>query len=544
MKTRKLIGAVVSLAILFASRPSLAGQIVLEDDPPGLGSEPSDQIPKFEIVPGPSAAVMSALEDVRKLPEPDQQFMRYNWVPPWGDNGWIGAVNYAANAAVSRSQIIIPITQTGNGYLTRFDLRMFADSDREVEALALRYGGLAALDSYFHVTVVDSNNQKVIGFNAGAGVAAMKELSARTASFNPIMRADNFIARTLTTLEGGQYYELVGVPRGKGKQTDEEAFFDLLGVEKGTLDATQKTAMFFSGVHGKVRVVDLRTARNTRPGTAASILFETHDPSDEQIDVESDPVRNLVTFVDSAREAIAFRRNGLQIFALYKADGSLQRSAPDNVVRDSLVPAPFTSRLQPPMGCIRCHGGNSGLQPLKNDVTTMLAIVPALHPSIPVNVFGDLSLASKQSTPAQLQLLAGLYAGNLDKPLDRARDDYNEAVWRATGGMTVVNLSAKIAAIYAGYRYTLVSPAMACRELGVQVSEADGQAMFGLLVARIGPDETGIGPDDPIVIALRRGISVQRYQFEGVYADLLARSSGALQHLQKIAQQRAKAAAN
>jgi hypothetical protein len=319
--------------------------------------------------------------------------------------------------------------------------------------------------------------------------------------------------RSLSTLNGGIYYKLLGLERNPAQGTAQDAFFAKFGydpVAVAKLRADQRVAMFKSKVTGRPRRVDFFRGQGVRPDSGTGLGTITFDIAEEDVGPDFDPIRNLLVFKDRAREVIVERANGLHAFALFNDKGELQESAPDKVVKDHTIPVPYPARLQPAISCLRCHGPFDGWQPAPNDVKLMLAGY--------LNVFDDLA-DKKGIIPDTLDRLAGLYAGDLSKALRRGRDDYSDAVYVVTGGQTVPQAAANIAAVFLDYNYTDVDAAMACRELGYSVPADKAIYYLNVILPPLAKDIVGIAPEDPILGALKVGLKVQRYQWESVYAD-------------------------
>jgi hypothetical protein len=245
----------------------------------------------------------------------------------------------------------------------------------------------------------------------------------------------------------------------------------------------------------------------------------THDVFDNDVDPARDPIRNLLNFQDRAREMIAeragiFGANGMHLFVLFDSSGELQNEVPPNVAADHTIPIPHSRRLQASISCIRCHGPQEGFQPFRNEVQTMLSGY--------LDVFGDVS--SENAIPDQLDRLAGLYSGDLSKPIRRGRDDYTDAVYRATGGMQVPEASLLVSNIYQEYVYDTVDAQKACLELGFVVPKFQASYYFNQILPPLSPDVLGISPEDPIIGALKAGLSVNRFQWEQVYPDAAFRA--------------------
>ena len=460
----------------------------------------------------PSDAVGWALADLVSLPESDRPFVRYVWIPPWGNDDWPAAINFAVNTAASSSRNLQFGAIVANGWMMRYDLRRLAPNPTELIHLQLVWDGLAVDDPYFHVPRDNSGLAVAVlaPHLSQQHAAALADLSWSTGA---IYRADWFLSRMLTTLDGGRYYDFSGANRAaqvakskKGSSAQAE-FLAALGVFEGStreLAADQRAAIFRSGVTGKPRRIDFFN------GLQRNAVAITHDVFDEDVGARFHPLRNLIDFQDRAREVIVQRPNGMHAFALFDASGALQSSVPDNIARDHTIPAPHTGRLQPAIGCIRCHGSDDGWKPFGNDVARIL--------SSRLDVFGDVGVLGLTREEV-VDRLAFQYAGQLDVPdgpVGRARRDYSAAVYRiatsvkplAVDVKPVPMLSDLIGSIHAQYRYDLVTPERAALELGARSIEDVIEKM-------------GTGPVDPIAGMLISGIPINRRDFEQIYADMV-----------------------
>jgi len=461
----------------------------------------------------PREATGWALGDVATLRTEDRPFARYVWIPPWGTPEWPAAINFAINTAASHAVTIQLGQPIANGWMLRYDLRRLAPQAKQLARLIETWDGLAIDDPYFHVPAANSKIQAAIlapHLEQPEAVA----LTALASSGGAIYRADWLLVKMLSTLEGGRYYDFLQVDRGQPKAgTQQTEWLATLGVfERQTqqLSADQRAGLFRSAVTGKPRRLDVFYGL----GRGGNLVSITHDISDDDVAAEKHPIRNLLNIADVAHEIIVERPNGLHAFALTNGKGEFVDSAPDNVASDSTIPAPHTRRLQPAISCIRCHGPTDGWQPFSNDVQTILRSG--------LDVFTD--LADKENTREQIiDRLAGLYAGDLDAPdgpLGRARRNYLAAVFRITGGprvgqddagkLSVVgSVSALCGAIYQQQRYDLVTPARAALELGWQDAT---------LADALGPVDS-LSAVDPVVGSLLAGVSVNRSDWESVFAD-------------------------
>lgn len=538
------------------------------------------QAPNFDLVTGvelssaaqvgysftPADAVALAVADLSELTQDNQPFQRYIWIPD-PNREKIGAVSYAVNTACVEAATIVNPVEIGNGQLLRWDLRQMAPRDGDVNRL-LQIWEKLQFEPYFHIIrdsedalptnaipvqskAIDppgsirfrledehwfrsalgnyfvwdgaawnkivtppfqvAKSQKIATFGAHCGLEQATILQGLTQSNAPIVRYDFFITKALSTVDGGLYYEFAQV----GDTQDE--FMELLGVDLDIVAnarSDQRAAIFRSGVSGKPRRIEAFQGSGIRPGGGTGLVTVTYDLFDENVDAAGDPFRNLLEMADDGREIIGEKPNGMHRFGLFDKNGDVIEVAPDNLVKDHTIPAPHTARLQPAISCIRCHAPQNGLQPINNEVQTLL--------KGSLDVFDD--LASQGSLPDTLDRLAGLYAGDLGKPIRRAVDDYTDAVYRATGGSSPYEAGEVLSNIYANYNYKMVDAQQACLELGYVVPEEEATDYLKQIVPRLPQDVLGISPEDPIVGALKAGLSINRYQFEAIYADMAFRA--------------------
>lgn len=148
------------------------------------------------------------------------------------------------------------------------------------------------------------------------------------------------------------------------------------------------------------------------------------------------------------------------------------------------------------LSCVRCHV-EDGLRPFANDQRRLLQ--------------GRVTLSAEQ--PENADRLAAFYLSNIDRRLQRDRDDYAAAVAACTGGMTPAEAARALGEAYRAYVDDLVTPEQAARELGLSPTQ---------LVAVLSAS------DDPVILALCEGLAVQRQQWESSYAQaaILAQQYG------------------
>lgn len=501
-----------------------------------------------------NTAIALALADVRTLPKHDRAYQRYIWIPD-GKVESLQEVSLTLNY-ISRATTIIRPTPVA-GQLARVDVRHYAprDSDRD-EWMGTWYN--FTFDPRFSLLLTKDTLKfsqglivNVPDFKDGEDVikvpsphldqVAYANLVNETASQAPIVSHRYFIVRALSaiqdkgaykTIYGGLYYDFVGIKTGAKKGTDEDAMFEQLGVgdvQSGLtaakifekLRSDQRVAVFRSNITGRPRRADFVRTLASRDGQ--SIVSVTHDIKQQSIDVGVHPVMNLLDFKDDARELIAEKTNGLHLFALFDGNGKRQDEAPPDVAVDHTIPAPHSTRLQPAIGCIRCHAPDSGWRAVHNDAKKLLGGLLDVFPTRKAD---------------EVDRLAGLYSGDVEsRLLPRARDDYNSAILRATGPFKaskrnqadIAKLSAeRLSNTWKVYWFDLVDASRALDELGVKHDPKKAVETLRKLIPPAKVIEVdGVGapyvPEDPRIGALLVGLSVNRSDWDLVYSFVATR---------------------
>jgi hypothetical protein len=373
-------------------------------------------------------------------------------------------------------------------------------------------------------------------------VAAYELAVSLTQSQAPLVSHRYFVTRALSAIQdkglyktvyGGLYYELAGLRSGAKKGTDLDLLFEDLGI--GNVDAgltaeklfdrlrsDQRTAVFKSGVTAKPRVTQIFP---TLLATEGGLFMLTLDVRDQDIDIGTHPLMNLLKQGGKpVHEGIWTKANGLHGFVLFDGDQKLAREVPPDVANDTTIPAPHTQRLEPAIGCIRCHAKERGWRVLANDVPKLLAGR--------LDIFGDAAGNGRQNSDV-LDRLAGLYAGNVERSLlPRARDNYATAVLRATGPWKaskdqtdVVELaSARLEKIVREYKYRPVDAGVALTELGYEFKPGEELKTLRTLLPPVRVVIDGVIPEDPRAAALLAGLSINRTDFDLIYSFLAARA--------------------
>lgn len=496
-----------------------------------------------ERVPDTTDAVAWAVQDILLRNQHDKPFLRYLWVPPWGSPVWHQTNSLLVNSAASKSSVIHLPETTAGGWLIVWDLRKLAPKAEDLERLIVVWDALSYREPYFHAelpkgqavacrtfTFIDGKQYNARRFVPAPHVEqGYTLLENETLSFAPLVRADDFLRRLSSTVDGGLYYHFAGFIRG-GRRLTETEIFKEVGIDVAlsrTVEGDDRAAVFQSGVTAKPRMVE-------QVQGALGKARITYDIFDEDFDAGRHPIYHLLDMVNRARgkEIIYEKSNGLFGYVITDGAGTLADVAPDNLVSDHHVPDPVTKRLFPPLSCVRCHGPFGGIQQVRNDVPFLLKGGLAGD----VDVFDDLS--SNDGRQGTVDRLAGLFAAE-DKfytDLGTAKIRYADAVWSATRGMDVrerelvaVKAAEAWAGIYANYWYPTslttgnISADQAALELGHRVKTAGEGAAFFQQTFKPGRVDILIGGVpvtivDPTIAAMRRGLSVRRQDFERVYA--------------------------
>ena len=476
----------------------------------------ADAVAPLEYQAGPADWTGWQIADLVLLPEHDRPFMRYLAIPHWGNEQWVPALNFAVNTAVAHAQTIQLGTVLANGWMVRYDLRRLVPQHERLAKTIATWDGLAKQDPYLHIP--DSNVKLGLAVLSPAIPPDHAALAANmTLSVGSIYRADWFIAKALSTINGGAYYDFRQVVKQPEKGTALDNWLSSRGLfvaSTANVGGERRAAMFRSEVTGKPRRVDLF------PTLAGGLGSITRDVKDGSIEAKQHPLRNLLRFADDGSEVIVAQPNGMLDYVLSNSDGDIVDEAPPDLVRDHTIPPPFTSRLQPARSCISCHSleGEDGWRRVRNDVQTVL--------NSQLNIFADFA-DLKLTKDEALDKLAGFYALDVehaDGILARARRDHSTAVYRCCAGIKfpaeksiVAQVGQLVTSIIHDYDYSLVTPARAAQELGYRLpANLEGNPL-ALALGEIDPRVES----DPVIGFLRVGISVNRTDLETVYQDLL-----------------------
>lgn len=535
--------------------PAMPGFAPLEKRPI-VSPKPLDIIGPIDAarIPNSADATVWALADHKirttaPLGDPHAApFIRYLWVPPWGDISWHQVNSFVLNSTASRVATIQLPDAAANGWLIVWDLRKLAPDPHDLAGLIAVWDSFAINDPHFHVHLpagktaatwqhswIDGKSYKARIFVPAPHVTpAYQLLEQSTHSFAPLLRADYFLRKAISTQEDGRYYHLMGFIQ-HGKRLNRAEILKQVGLDillSRRVEGDRRAAVFSSDLSDKPRTAEqVQGAIGT-----ASIVYDIFK---EDIDPRRHPIYELIDFVDRSRgqELIYELPNGLFGFVLFDGKGELVDVAPPNLVGDHHAAIPGTYELFPAIGCIRCHGPVGGVQPMRNDVLDLLVDGDRGDIDYLDEIFG------KKDRAEFVARVSGLYAASdkFKNTADLRRLNYADAVWRATNGMNVrgkENVTEKCfaatSAQYADYWYTrgigkpAVSPERACLELGWKVPDGSGAAVLRRLMPKgrkdVLIDGYAVEFADPALGALKRNKSVRRQDWDRViaYAAMLS----------------------
>lgn len=499
----------------------------------------------YSRVPDTTDYVAWAVMDLelRKVSQPGcAPYLWYIAIPPWGDVKYVESCSFVMNSTLNMTDLIVTPELSASGWLMVWDLRKLCPDPHDLERALIVRNAFHIKEPYFHAEypVIFGGSIACRAFKHTDGRVyhgrkfvpaphverAYALLEHETQCFAPLLRADDFLRRMSSTIEGGLYYHAIGFIR-HGKRLNQDEIFKLIGLDTAVsrgVRGDDRAAMFQSAVTGKARVVEqvqgaIGTARIT-----VDIFTEDTGP-------ERHAIYQLLDNVAKGRgkEIIFERANGLFGYLLTDGAGKLVDVAPPNLVSDHRVPDPHEKQLFPMMSCVRCHGPTGGIQLVRNDIPQLLG-----------GGVGDLDffddVKSHADRYAIVDRITGLYAAGdtFQVKLQESRNRYADAVFRATKGSGIrgeVDVATRAAEVYSRqiseYWYAdspvhgNMSADEACLELGTRVKTGEGAAVLRQIVpynrADVIIDGRPVEFADPAIGALKQNLTIRRQDWERVY---------------------------
>lgn len=346
-------------------------------------------------------------------------------------------------------------------------------------------------------------------------------LADMTASRCPIFNFPRFQTLAMSQVDGGFYYQLIGLQVGQPLK-DALGLFRIDFDDYKNVDSVNRTARFVSMVaNAHPRAAKFGNAPSVRPTDGPAFWTATEDITDEDINPEEDAMYNLFGADFGFEELILPRSNGF-LAGLVVANERLAAEVGANIANDNQSRPPHHRKINGWFTCFRCHG-QEGYQPFPNDVKLLADANGGRLP-----LFGDTSLSLADQIKAADKLQA-TYTGDLDSVLAAARRSHARQVYRACGA-PYEEVYAAVVGVHAQYEYDWITPEIACRELGYSVERVYSRDFFDSLVPKLPVNSFGYSPEDPTILGLRAWKSdskrpeIRRRNWERVFADASLRA--------------------
>lgn len=548
-----------------------------------------DALPPHEILPTAKDAAAYAAQDLLTVKPPQSQvFYRYLWLQK-PTKLKVAAVVYTLNT-ISRSSLVFRPTVLHGGALIRVDLRALAPREEEFNQVRDTWEELAATNFYFNnirtvseevvkevkpaetktekvlvddgpprydqygrsvqtkkwvekqVTVAAAETKKetkqivvsefALGTPADMGnILLLHSLTGQSKA--PILKAEQFVILALSQLNGGKYYQFVGVRKSTlSGRSDLDQFLIDHGVDPKDIErlrSDERIAMFQSAVTGKPRRVEFWNGAGVRATVGAGLVTISNDVQDGNFDPKQHPIKSLASKKTDAIEVIVMKANGGLVFAIFNGAGALAQVVPDNIAVDFTIPNGFTKPLEPALSCIACHLPSDGFIQAPNDVQKLLrSFQKTPNQILGLKVYDDEQ--SRLATPELLEQVAAWFGGDAERTAFRqARNDHSRAFFTALGGVSVAEAGAELVRIRNDYQYLAVSPREALKDLGYETDrEADAVKIFNSVVPFTPGNRFGVHTEDPVVAALRTydardPIRIRRFDWEPIINDVYVR---------------------
>ena len=388
----------------------------------------------------PGEAQAAALADVRKLPEKDAKYARYLWVP-----GWIDGKDAVEFAMVIRHHANELSKEAEFGYPALIALDVWRIDLRDYGTDPKTYEKLAAVDVHFHSLIEETveedveygvwydtagrqventdstrvrfektrtvkQKRKVKRLSAQApwlDAKASTELIERTHSEAAILCATKWWIWTVIQADrrGAGYYDFLGL-----KKRDD--FFNLIAFDKKQAQKARREVAAIIKNSG-VAQLNRQVFRFGAVDAGYWVTLDVFDTESERKNAISSLDKD---YVHDAEEHYGVLPNRLFAYYLSDKDGVAQDSAPDKIGPDETSTSK-DGRIHACLSCIRCH--KDGIRPLDD------------HGRKLFRVGGPVKLQSPDYEV--LKRLRQLYLGELQRYVEKDRDEYSFALRQLTG---------------------------------------------------------------------------------------------------------------
>lgn len=439
----------------------------------------------------PATELSVAAHLASRYPEhaPRWRFISLYHVPPADLAKAKAAVSLAVNYVSHSRDIVRPRVAGLSDTLLVIDLAHYTTTNEERQSWIDAWDRMAEDDPYWHLKTElldpETGNRKTAIVDGGwVGTDNATRLRQTTGSLGAILRGDYVVAKFLTTLEGGQYYQLTLTDENEGR------WFEDNGVDT----AVSRQLRAWIGASMAKSDVTFKPRRVIRYQGVLGGIYATYDSIETK--AENDPVRypigspggkgGLYLLDHDAVESIAVAPNGLLRFALFNGQRQRQDVVPDAVAKDHLG---LDGRLQPGISCIRCHT-ESGLRPVRDDVSGLLE--------------ANVDLLS--SDPDTARTIREFYdTPKFNRHLVFDQETVEAAAGEATGMKEFGEALDALVGQYEAYTEHDVDLDMAIRELGCEKAHVEA----AIKQTR-----------DPLLMMMLAGRSILRDQWEDSFPEL------------------------
>jgi hypothetical protein len=505
--------------------------------------QPAEKVrePVVVKVPDPYDAVAWAVEDALALRKSGGAHgCFYVWIGP-EEKAEIAKINsLAVNSVLSHSETIVLPDLTAGGRLIRWDIKRLAPNPHDHLRLLGVLNYLAKGEPFWHADAkalgllpakvapfvwIDgfsyTHTNAILTRETGHLYAMLQQ---ETGLFCPLVRADYLLRKISMSVQGGVYYEARGFvvyDKGKRRKLNEKEILAKLGADAALsrkVRGDDRIGVAISGVTAQARAVEFIQG-------AVGPVRMSYDRSSDNENLIAHPLYSLLTVVDKAdgKETIFTLPNRLLGYIATDGKGNLVDEVPAQIATDHRMPTPHPARLSAPHSCIRCHGPEGGVRTCRNDVPKLLSDPESLDA---FDDLGDLRL-----TPAEaVDRLGGLYSGDFAIRTRDARNDYGDAVFKATRGMTAAQAAEEWSRQIETYWYSPVDAVTQLRDMGWSKPRSP-QAVTGTLKRLQEKPEVDLLIDgqkatrlDPLIPAPRKGIPIRRQDQERTYAEQFRRA--------------------
>lgn len=365
------------------------------------------------------------------------------------------ALDWSVTMTINRRAVRVPLCATPDPKVAMIDFGELVNTFEELHSHLALWEQFALDEPHFMGQIILNPDGKTITRlpNPHPAIGPMvARLQRSNLTQVPIVEMRWLLNRKLlSTTDGGQYYSWIGAPA------------TLDGFLKKFSGTTEKEVLAMKSASKAVQLIRKVTEKpgailayhgiGGRSGINGGQVFITFDIFDNTRDPQFLAPQNAVDTKRQAAEVILERANGTHAFFLANEKGDRVDSVPDTVASDTEIPGNFTKRLQPAIGCIRCHGPEDGLRKVTADQI-----------ELPLGPITDVNVLNRDRDAFE-----ALLSEQLTKPLQRARDDYSDAVVSITKdyGLDVdqKGLAAQLSSIARDYLYTSIGEEQAMREL-------------------------------------------------------------------------------